>query len=258
MKKTKAILVVSFGTSYPDTLEKTITAIEQEVAAAFPDYQVYRAFTSQMILNKLKKKENLQFDNVKEALARMAAEGMETVVVQPTHVINGIENDSMMSDLLEYADYFRGIRVGKPLLSSVADYKKAIHAVMAEVKLDEGEALILMGHGTDHHANSAYPALEYTFHALGYSQVLVGTVEGFPSFRNVMTKLKIAEVKKVTLMPFMIVAGDHARNDMAGEEDSWNTELMEAGYEVQVIMKGLGEMKGIRNIIIEHIEGVIQ
>ena len=199
----------------------------------------------------------MEFYNVKEAMERMAADGMETVIVQPTHIINGIENDKMLEDLMMYADRFQKIRVGKPLLSSVDDYKKAIHAVMEEVELAEDETLVLMGHGTDHHANSAYPTLEYTFHLLGYRQVLVGTVEGFPDFNNVLTKLEITGTKKVVLMPFMVVAGDHAKHDMAGDEDSWKSELEEAGYEVRTILKGLGELKGIRNLFVEHIEEVI-
>lgn len=253
----KAILVVSFGSSHLDTLEKNIDKIEQQVADTFPEYRVYRAFTSQMILRKLKKTENLHFNTVKEAMEQMASDGIENVIVQPTHIINGIENDRMMCDVMDYTDKFRKIRVGKPLLTSVDDYKKAIHAVMSEADLEDGEILVFMGHGTDHHANSAYPTLEYTFHALGYNQVLVGTVEGFPDLKNVMTKLEISGGKKVVLMPFMLVAGDHAKNDMAGEEDSWKTELEEAGYEVKAVIKGLGEMRGIRSIYIEHIEAVM-
>lgn len=250
----KGILVVSFGTSHLDTMEKTIEVIEKEIKERFTGCNVYRAFTSGMIIRKLKRTEGLSIDTVPEALARMAADGIEDVIIQPTHIINGIENDRMMENLMERMSLFRRIRVGKPLLSSVDDYKKAIHAVMAETELDDGEMLVLMGHGTDHHANSAYPTLEYTFHALGYSQVLVGTVESFPELKNVMAKLKIAEKKKVALMPFMLVAGDHAKNDMAGEEDSWKSQLEEEGYEVRVIMKGLGEFRGIRQIFMEHIE----
>lgn len=257
MNEKKAILTVSFGTSHLDTLEKTIGAIERRIAQAFPDYRVVRAFTSQMIINKLKRTEDLAVDNVKEALGRLAQEGVERVIVQPTHIINGIENDRMMEDIMEYMDRFQKIKVGKPVLSSVDDYKKAIHAVMAEVDVAEDEMLVLMGHGTEHHANSAYPTLEYTFHALGYQQVLVGTVESFPELKNVMTKLRISGKKKVLLMPFMIVAGDHAKNDMAGEEDSWMSELKEEGYEVRAIIKGLGEMEGIQNLILEHIEDVL-
>ncbi len=250
----KGILVVSFGTSHLDTMGKTIEVIEKEMEERFQECNVYRAFTSGMIIRKLKRTEGISVDTVPEALSRMASDGIEEVIIQPTHIINGIENDRMMEDLMEHMSLFKRIRVGKPLLSSVEDYKKAIHAVMAETELDDGEMLVLMGHGTDHHANSAYPTLEYTFHALGYSQVLVGTVESFPELKNVMAKLKIAGKKKVALMPFMLVAGDHAKNDMAGEEDSWKSQLEEEGYEVRVIMKGLGEFRGIRQIFVEHIE----
>jgi len=250
----KGILVVSFGTSHLDTMKKTISVIEQEISERFQEYRVYRAFTSGMIIRKLKRTENLAVDTVQEALNRMKEDGIEDVIVQPTHIINGVEYDRMMKDLMENMFLFRRIRVGKPLLSSVDDYKKSIHAVMAETQLEDDEMLVLMGHGTDHHANSAYPTLEYTFHALGYNQVLVGTVESFPELKNVMAKLEISGKKKVALMPFMLVAGDHAKNDMAGEEDSWKCELEDAGYEVRVIMKGLGEFEGIRKIFTEHLE----
>lgn len=250
----KGILVVSFGTSHLDTMKKTISVIEQEISERFQEYRVYRAFTSGMIIRKLKRTENLAVDTVQEALNRMKEDGIEDVIVQPTHIINGVEYDRMMKDLMENMFLFRRIRVGKPLLSSVDDYKKSIHAVMAETQLEDDEMLVLMGHGTDHHANSAYPTLEYTFHALGYNQVLVGTVESFPELKNVMAKLEISGKKKVVLMPFMLVAGDHAKNDMAGEEDSWKSELEDAGYEVRVIMKGLGEFEGIRKIFTEHLE----
>lgn len=253
----KGILTVSFGTSHLDALEKNIVPVEKQIQEIFPEYPLYRAFTSQMIIRKLKKTEDLFICSIKEAMEKMAEDGIEQVIVQPTHIINGIENDKMLGDLMEYAGIFRKISVGKPLLTSVEDYKKSIHAVMAEVSLEEGEALVLMGHGTDHHANAAYPTLEYTFHSLGYNQVLVGTVEGFPDLKNVMKKLEISGNRKVTLMPFMIVAGDHAKNDMIGDEDSWKAQLSDAGYEVRAILKGLGEMKGIRNIFVEHIEAVL-
>lgn len=253
----KAILMVSFGTSHEDALEKNIVPIEKQMEEAFPEYRIYRAFTSGMIKNILRKRENYFVCNVTEAMEQMLLDGVEQVIVQPTHIINGIENDKMVSDLMEYTDRFEKVQVGSPLLTSVDDYKKAIHAVMEEVQLEEDEALVLMGHGTDHHANSAYPTLEYTFHALGYNQVLVGTVEGFPDLRNVMTKLEVGGQKKVTLLPFMVVAGDHAKNDMAGEEDSWKEKLLIEGYEVKAVIKGLGEMKGIRNIYQEHIEALL-
>lgn len=253
----KGILVVSFGTSHLDTLEKTITAIECRIQSEFPNYAVYRAFTSGMIIKKLSKTENICIDTVTQAFERMHADGIQTVIVQPTHIINGIENDKMLREIKAFESVFKKICIGMPLLTGVSDYKMAIHAVMDVVELQEKEALVLMGHGTDHYANAAYPTLEYTFHLLGYTNVCVGTVEGFPDIRNVMTKLEIMEAEKVTLMPFMIVAGDHAKNDMAGEEDSWMTELKAAGYEVDVLLKGLGEIEGIQQIYIEHIREAI-
>ena len=188
----KAILVVSFGTSYENTRKLTIEAIEHDIADAFPACPTYRAWTSKMIIAKLKKRDGLTIHTVKEALEQMLLDGITDVIVQPTHVINGIENDRMLQEVMEHMHLFRKVYVGKPLLSSVEDYKKAIHAVMEKTVIGEDEMLVLMGHGTDHHANSAYPTLEYTFHSLGYQQVLVGTVESFPDLRNVMAKLEIS------------------------------------------------------------------
>ncbi len=256
MDRKKAILAVSFGTSHLDTLEKTIGAIERDMRQRFPEYEVYRAFTSQIIVRKLQKENGLAVCSIREAMGQMASNGIETILVQPTHIINGIENDHMLEELLEFTGRFQKIRIGRPLLSGADDYKKAIHAIMSELKLPEDKALILVGHGTDHHANSAYPTLEYTFHLLGYQQVLIGTIGGFPSLQNVLAKLEISDYRKVILMPFLLVAGSHVKNDIAGTGAPWKRSLEEAGYQVDVIMKGLGELKGIRNIFLEHIEEI--
>lgn len=257
MEEKKAILMVSFGTSHLDTLEKAIGGMERDIAEQFPAYRMYRAFTSQMILKKLKETEDLHFYNVKEALEQMTADGMEQVIVQPTHIINGLENDRMLECVRLYAGAFRKLSVGSPLLTGVEDYKKAVHAVMEEAGPEEGEALLLMGHGSDHHGNAAYPALEYMFHQQGYSQVFVGTVEGFPAFENVVEKLKKSGKRKVLLMPFLVVAGDHAKHDMAGDGESWKSKLEDAGYRVRVRMQGLGELKGIRRLFAEHIRAAL-
>ncbi|MEG0155164.1 MAG: sirohydrochlorin cobaltochelatase [Lachnospiraceae bacterium] len=249
----KGILVVSFGTSHLDTLDKTIGAIERRIQQQYPQEILYRGFTSGMILAKLKKKEQLPMMNVSEALEKMHEDGIETVSIQPTHIIHGVENDKMVEQIKAKSHLFKKIVIGNPLLSSVEDYKAAIHAVMETIALEEEEGLVFMGHGTDHYANAAYPALEYTAHTLGYDRVLVGTVEGFPQLKHVMTGLETRNIRKVKLMPFMVVAGDHAKNDMAGEEDSWKTILEKAGYQVEVILKGLGEMKGIQNLFVEHL-----
>jgi len=184
----------------------------------------------------------------------MKQDGITRVIVQPTHIINGIENEKMLEEIQKHASSFEKVLVGKPLLSEPDDYKKTVHAVMEDVDLEEGECLILMGHGTDHHANSAYPALEYTLQALGYDRIHVATVEGFPELKDVMHRIEQKQYRKVALLPFMFVAGDHAKNDMAGDEDSWKCELEEAGYEVRPILRGLGELPGIRQIFMEHLE----
>ncbi len=256
MKK-KGILVVSFGTSHLDAMEKTIQVMEEEIAKHYTDYQVYRAFTSQMIIKKLKKLELLSVMTVKEALEKMAEDGIQTVIVQPTHIINGYENDKMLEDVRAFKGKFSEIRVGTPMLTSTDDYKKAIHALVEDVALERDETLILMGHGTDHHANAAYPALEYILQTLGYSHIHVATVEGYPELKDVVAKMEEKKVKKIALLPFMFVAGDHAKNDMAGDEDSWKEELEKAGYQVRPILKGLGEFPSIRNIFMEHLEEVL-
>lgn len=252
MKRNKAVLVVSFGTSHLETIQKTIGAIETEVQAAFPDYMLYRAFTSQMIRRKLKKRDGMDVWDVKEAMEQMRRDGIEDVVVQPTYVINGIEYDIMKKELSRHQRLFKSMRVGRPLLTRTQDYKDAVRAVMEEITLASGEMLILVGHGTEHYANAAYPTLEYTFHLLGHTRVLVGTVEGFPELKDVLDRLAIAEVDKVVLMPFLIVAGDHVKNDMTGAEDSWECVLRDAGYEVRTVARGLGEIPGIRRLFVRH------
>ena len=250
----KGLLAVSFGTSVNETREKTIDAIERELAAACPDCQLYRAWTSRMIIRKLKQRDQVQIDTVKEAFARMLADGITEVIVQPTHVIKGIENEQMMEEIRSFSEHFEKISVGEPLLSSEEDFRQTITAVMEEQEdLEEQEALVFMGHGTEHHVNPVYAALDYMFKDLGYKNVHVGTVEAYPSFASVLRLVKASAVKKVRLAPFMVVAGDHAMNDMAGgEEDSWKSLLEAEGYEVTCVLKGLGEYKGIQKLYAEH------
>ena len=252
----KGILTVSFGTSHLDTLEKTIAKIEEDISVAFPEYRIYRAFTSNMILRKLQKQQ-IEIHDVKGALEQMEADGIRHVIVQPTHVIHGLEYDKMAEQLEEFKDRFETIRAGAPLLSVTQDYKKAIHAVMSEIHVEEDEILIFMGNGSEHPANASYALLEYLFHYLGYERVLVGTVEGFPNLEAVKKKMRASGLQKVVLMPFMIVAGNHAKKDMDGEKDSWKSELLREGYEVRTVLQGLGEFSGIRRIFLEHMQAVM-
>lgn len=255
----KGLLAVSFGTSVNATREKTIDAIEKDFKDAFSDYMLYRAWTSKKIIQKLKTRDNIRIDTVAEAMERMIEDGITEVVVQPTHVINGIENDQMMAEALAYQDHFTSIRFGAPLLTSEEDSCAVIEAVMAEFKeLPRDEALVFMGHGTTHYANSIYAALDYKFKDMGYSNVFLGTVEAYPSMETLMKLVHTYGAKRVTLAPFMVVAGDHALNDMSGDDpDSWRSRFESAGFKVDCVLKGLGEYKGIRNLYIKHIRDVL-
>lgn len=255
----KAILVVSFGTSFEETRKVTIDAIEQEIADTFPDYAIYRAWTSKMILAKLKKRDNLHINNVTEAMEQMRADGITDVIIQPTHVINGIENELMKEDALAFIEHFCSIRFGDPLLTSESDNLTVISSVAEEFShLKKDEILVLMGHGTTHFSNSIYAALDYMFKDLGYPNIFLGTVEAYPTMDSILKAVNSRSPKQVTLAPFMIVAGDHARNDMDGKNpDSWRSRFEEAGYPIQSVLKGLGEYPGIRNLFIRHIQNVI-
>lgn len=255
----KAILVVSFGTSYEETRKVTIDAIEASIAEAYPDYKIYRAWTSKMILAKLKKRDNLHINNVKEAMAEMAADGITDVIIQPTHVINGIENDLMKEDALSFRASFNSIRFGTPLLTSEEDNLAVMNAVADEFSdLEEDSVLVLMGHGTTHFSNAIYAALDYAFKDKGHPNIFLGTVEAYPTMESLMRMVKAYQPKKVVLAPFMIVAGDHARNDMAGDDpDSWYSQFVNEGFHVECVLKGLGEYPGIRQIFNEHIQATL-
>lgn len=252
-EKKTAILAVSFGTSFPGTRERNIDRIEEDLAASFPQAAVYRAWTSKMIIKKLKTRDQIQIDTVKEAMERMAADGVTDVIVQPTHVINGIENDLMKEDALAYADSFDRIVFGTPLLTSAKDNETVISVLAEEWQLPSDEVLVLMGHGTTHYANSIYAALDYTFKDFGYTNIFLGTVEAYPSMESLLRQVNAYQPKKVHLAPFMIVAGDHASNDMSGEDpDSWKSQFEAAGFAVECHMKGLGEYSGIRRLLVSH------
>lgn len=259
--KDTALLVVSFGTTYRETREKTIEAIERDMIAAFPEADFKRAFTSGMIIGRIKHLEGVHINNVSEAMDEIVREGYKKILIQPTHIINGEEFEKMLGMILPYVDKFEKVKIGKPMLTSSQDYAKVVDIIVDDVKksvgLDEDEALVLMGHGTEHYTDAAYAALDYRFKAMGYKNVFVGTVEGYPQIDEVLNMVREFGAKKVKLMPFMIVAGDHAINDMAGdEEDSWKAVFEDEGMKVQCILKGLGEIEGIRQMYVEHLKEV--
>ncbi|MDO5422600.1 MAG: sirohydrochlorin cobaltochelatase [Eubacteriales bacterium] len=255
----KAILVVSFGTSHADTREKTIDRIEEDIRSAYPDYALYRAWTSKMILKKLLNRDGIKIFNVKEAMEQMIADGVKTLIVQPTHVINGIENDLMQEDVKAYADSFDQITFGNPLLTTEEDNRLVIQAVAEEMQPDAKDALVLMGHGTTHYANSIYAALDYQFKDMGYSNIFMGTVEAYPSLVSLIKQIHAYHPRKVILAPFMIVAGDHAKNDLSSEDaDSWRSQFEKEGFTVECVLKGLGEYPQIRSLFLDHVEAACQ
>lgn len=256
----KAILVVSFGTSYEETRKKTIDVIEEKIAEAFPEYTVYRAWTSKMIIKKLKNRDNIHINTVKEAIEQIIADGVTDLVIQPTHIINGVENDNMRRDAHILKKYFNSVKVGSPLLTTEEDNQAVVQAIAGEFSgLTEKQALVLMGHGTEHYANAIYAALDYRFKDEGYSNIFMGTVEGYPELDQVKKLVKAYGAEEVVLAPFMFVAGDHATNDMAGEdEDSWLNEFKREGYDVKAVIKGLGEYSAIQELFMNHIREAIE
>lgn len=262
--KEKAILVVSFGTSYNENRAMTIGAVENLIAREYPEWDIRRAFTSRMIIKKLEKRDNEKIDYVTEAMERLVSDGIRTLVVQPTHVINGIEYDELVRIVNEYRDSFDHLSIGRPLLTSDEDYDNVVNAIRsAHLKdLEKGEdvrtAIVLMGHGTEHYSNASYSQLYLKLLLSGLPDVHVTSVEGFPSFEETVSLMKSRGYRSAVLFPFMLVAGDHANNDMAGEGGSLRSLLEKEGYKVRCVLKGLGEYKEFRELFLAHTEDAVK
>lgn len=251
----QAILVVSFGTSHDDTRDKTIGTLERQVAAAYPHIPVRRAFTSQVIRRVLEQR-GIQVDSVPQALHKLAGEGVSRVAVLASHLIPGEEYDKLKAQLEESQSRFQSLKVTSPLLYTTEDLKAVAKAVAGCHPLAPGESLVLMGHGTAHFANCIYPALDFVFRDLGIQNVYVGTVEGYPQVDSVLERLRQAGVTKALLAPLMLVAGDHAVNDMAGP-DGWKNQLEQAGISVRCALEGLGEIPAIREQYLCHLRAIL-
>jgi len=266
-RTTKAILVVSFGTTYLETLQLNIESIENKIKAAFPDYEVRRAFTSRMVIKKLAARDGIVVDTEQQALEKLHAEGYTEVYVQPLHVVAGEEYDKVKRLVVHYAHtkVFEKIKLGRPLLyftgqeNQPDDYLVAINAITQQFpSLDNETALVLMGHGGVHPANTAYAALQLKLEEAGLARTYIYTVEGFPGLTSVIEKLRVNKVKKVLLAPFMLVAGDHAQNDMAGDdEESARSQLQQAGFMVEIYLRGLGENPHIQELYVQHLQDAI-
>ena len=276
------LLVVSFGTSFNDSRVKDIKGIEDALQEAYPDWSVRRAFTAQIIINHVQARDDEKIDNMQQALDRAVANGVKNLVVQPTHLMHGAEYDEMNELLDRYKDKFEGIAVAEPLLGEVGDDATVINAdkeavakaITAEAvktadyddvaaAAEDGTAFVFMGHGTAHVAKVSYSQMQTTMETLGYTNVFVGTVEGEPedtSCEAVIEKVKEAGFTKVVLRPLMVVAGDHANNDMAGDdEDSWLSQFKAADCfdSVDTQIAGLGEIGDVQQIYIDHAQAAI-
>ncbi|MDY5846549.1 MAG: sirohydrochlorin cobaltochelatase [Bariatricus sp.] len=276
------ILVVSFGTSFNDSRVSDIKGIEDAIQEAYPDWSVRRAFTSQIIINHIQARDGECIDNMEQAMERAVSNGVKNLVVQPTHLMHGAEYDELIKTVEAYQDHFESVKVAEPLLGEVgadasvinADKQAVAEAITAEAvenagyadlaaAKEDGAAFVFMGHGTSHTAKVSYSQMQTQMAQLGYDNVFVGTVEGEPeetSCEAVIEAVANAGYKKVILRPLMVVAGDHANNDMAGDdEDSWKSMFNASGKfeSVDTQITGLGSIEAIQQLYVEHTKAVI-
>ena len=276
------LLVVSFGTSFNDSRAEDVKGIEDALAEAYPDWSVRRAFTAQIIINHVQARDDEKIDNMDQALERAVDNGVKNLVVQPTHLMHGAEYDELTEAVENYKDKFESVKIAEPLLGEVGADETAINedkaavaeAITAEAvktagfdSLDaakeEGTAFVFMGHGTSHTAKISYSQMQTQMEQLGYENVFIGTVEGEPedtACEAVIEKLKNAGYKKVILRPLMVVAGDHANNDMAGDDDdSWKSQFEASGAfdSIDTQIAGLGEIDAIQQLYVAHTQAAI-
>lgn len=248
-----ALLMVHFGTTHDDTRSLTIDVINQKAHEAFPALELREAYTSRIVMRRLAQRGIIKKNPV-EALAQLLADGFTHVIIQSTNIIDGIEMESLRKDAASMAPFFKEIRIGTPLLYSPDDYKRVIEALVP--KAADKSFTYLVGHGTYTPATAQYAMLDYMLQSDGHKDFLVGTIEGYPSFDDALKRMQTQpKVKRVQLLPFMFVAGDHAKNDIAGE---LKEKLEAKGYQVSVLLEGLGQNPLIQDIFIEHIRFVIK
>ena len=276
------LLVVSFGTSFNDSRAEDVKGIEDALAEAYPDWSVRRAFTAQIIINHVEARDNEVIDNMQQALDRAVENGVKNLVVQPTHLMHGAEYDEMTEAINEYKDKFESVAIAEPMLGEVGDDatvinddKKAVAQAITDAACKEagfdsmdaaaeaGTAFVFMGHGTSHTANVTYDQMQTQMEDLGYNNAFIGTVEGEPedtACDKVIEKVKEAGYKNVVLRPLMVVAGDHANNDMAGDdEDSWKSQFVASGNfdKVDCQIEGLGRIEAVEKLYVEHTKAAI-
>ncbi|MDE5584645.1 MAG: sirohydrochlorin cobaltochelatase [Ruminococcus sp.] len=255
------LLVISFGTSFNDSRRLTIGAIEDEIEKAFPDYSVRRGFTANIIIDHVQRRDGILIDDVKTALDRAVDNEVKNLVIQPTHLMNGFEYADIVDEVSQYADAFESVTFGEPLLTSDEDFKRVEQAIVGwTAEYDDGKtAICFMGHGTEADSNGVYQKMQDLLTADGYENYFIGTVEAEPTLDDIIEMIQSGEYERVVLEPLMVVCGDHANNDMAGdEEDSWKSVFESAGYKVECIMRGLGENEEIRQIYVDHARTAVE
>ena len=262
------LLVLSFGTSYNDSRRLTVGAIENDLEKAFPDFSVRRGFTSNIIIDHVNKRDNILIDDVDAAMNRAVDNGVKTLVVQPTHLMHGLEYDELEEEVGNYADAFDQVVFGEPLLSSDDDFAKVEKAITEwTAEYDDGKtAICFMGHGTEADSNEVYQKMQDLLTKDGYANYFVGTVEATPSLEDVLAKVQAGDYERVVLEPLMVVAGDHANNDMAGgmqdgeqpDADSFAGKLQAAGYRPECVIRGIGEYPAVREVYLAHLRQITQ
>ncbi len=255
-EKRPVILVASFGTTFNSSRSITIGAIESTLAETFPDHEIRRAFTSNNIRRILRERDGINVDGIPQALEKLAEEGVKDVVIMPTHMMEGDEyNNKIAAEAEKFKARFESLKVGHALLTTDADYDLLIDILRrtADARDAAATALVFMGHGTGHSANEAYSRLQRTINARGIKNMFIGTVEATPTVEDVVEMVRKSGAKEVILSPLMIVAGDHATNDMAGDDpDSWKSIFEKAGFAVRCRITGLGSIYGIQKMIADH------
>ncbi|SHF04750.1 sirohydrochlorin cobaltochelatase [Dysgonomonas macrotermitis] len=244
-----AILMIHFGTTHHDTREVTIEALNNRVKQEFPDLEFREAYTSRIVIKRLADNEGIRKNNPLEALKQLHADGYTHVLIQSSTIIDGVEMESICKNVEEVQSLFKDIRIGNPLLYTPQDYEDVIEVLTPGY--DNDTAYIWVGHGTYDVTTAQYAMIDYMLKAKGHTNCFVGTIEGYPEYEDMLSQLKSSGLKKVVLMPFMFVAGDHAKNDIA---EDWKERLEKEGYHVEVSLQGLGENPNIQNIYISHLK----
>lgn len=255
-----ALLMVHFGTTHDDTRALTIDAINAKAQASFPELKFQEAYTSRIIIRRLKER-GIEKLTPLDALLRLRSEGYTHVIVQSTNFIDGVEMESLRRDVESVLPFFKEIRVGTPLLYSIEDAEKVVNFLnkrlnaTAQWNKTKKESFVLVGHGTYTPSTAIYSQMDYMLKAKGLTNFHVGTIEGYPTFDTMLAQLKATKAKSVTLVPFMLVAGDHAKNDIAVD---WKEALEKEGFTVRMLMIGLGQTPEIKQIFIDHIRFGLQ